>query len=246
MSNFAAMKLIEAELPDAAAHLALDEVLLETAATGAVQESECLRLWEIHNPAVVIGRSSRVFEEVHVPACRQDEIPVRRRFSGGAAVVVGSGCLVYSLVLSRRQRPELTTPAEIHCHVLRVISEALGKKVAGIRVRGTSDLAIGDLKFSGNSVRISGPAVLYHGTMLYDLPLSVVGTYLAQPSRQPDYRAQRMHEDFLTMLPLAREQIANILVDAWQAYATTADWPRLPVEVLAREKYRNDGWTFQR
>ena len=49
---------------------------------------------------VVIGRSSRTADEVDLEYCRAEGIPVLRRCSGGAAVVVGPGCLMYSVVLA--------------------------------------------------------------------------------------------------------------------------------------------------
>ena len=46
---------------------------------------------------VVVGRSSRLDEEVHLDACRAAGVPVLRRPSGGAAIVSGPGCLMYAL-----------------------------------------------------------------------------------------------------------------------------------------------------
>ena len=98
------MKLLILSLESPAANLALDEALLEQAEAGA-GPSEVLRLWEPTDPCVVVGRSSRVAVEVKQEACRQAGIPVLRRCSGGAAVVTGPGCLMYSVVLSYRDHP---------------------------------------------------------------------------------------------------------------------------------------------
>ena len=63
-----------------------------------------------------------------------------------------------------------------------------------MRCQGTSDLAIGDLKFSGNSARCRRRWLLYHGTLLYDFPLSLVAQCLqdaaadAVLSRRPPAR----------------------------------------------------------
>ena len=87
-----------------AENLALDEALLEEA-EAAAQPVETLRLWEARQHAVVIGRSSRMAAEVRGDVCRELNVPVLRRISGGAAVVVGPGCLMYAVVLSLRLRP---------------------------------------------------------------------------------------------------------------------------------------------
>ena len=77
-------------------------------------------------------------------------MPVLRRVSGGAAVVVGPGCLMYGLVLDLRLRPRLRAIDEAHCHVLETIATALRPSVSGLAPRGTCDLASGEKKVSGN------------------------------------------------------------------------------------------------
>ena len=100
------MTLLDLTLPTAAENLALDEALLDEAEASSAG-CETLRLWEPQEPAVVIGRSSQAAIEVRLDACRELAVPVLRRASGGAAVVTGPGCLMYSLVLSYEMRPAL-------------------------------------------------------------------------------------------------------------------------------------------
>ena len=99
------MQCLELTLPGAAENLALDEALLEEAET-APRPTETLRLWEPRSPSVVLGRSSQIDIEVRRDACRELDVPVLRRVSGGATVVAGPGCLMYALVLDSRLRPD--------------------------------------------------------------------------------------------------------------------------------------------
>ena len=60
------------------------------------------------------------------------------------------------------------------CHIYSFILVLLtaGQASSGtLRVCGTSDFTIGDLKFSGNSMRARHNPFLYHGTILYNFPL---------------------------------------------------------------------------
>src|SRR5258705_11573433 len=100
------MQPFDHRLPTPAENLAFDEALLEWAEQGS-SDGEFLRLWESTQPMVVVGRSSRVAKEVNEQYCGQEGIPILRRFSGGAAIVTGPGCLMYALVLSYAVRPEL-------------------------------------------------------------------------------------------------------------------------------------------
>ena len=165
------MQYLDLTLPEVAENLALDEALLEEAESATVP-METLRVWESHQPAVVVGRSSHIDTEVRVDACRQLGIPIFRRISGGASVVVGPGCLMYSLVLSFHDRPKLRMPNEAHREVLNTLAMGLSTIISGVRCRGTSDLTLNDWKFSGNSVRSRRTHLLYHGTLLYDFPLA--------------------------------------------------------------------------
>jgi lipoate-protein ligase A len=194
---------------------------------------------------VVVGRSSQVAVEVDLEACRRREIPVLRRTSGGAAIVAARGCFMYALVLSYRARPELRSLDAAHRFVLESALTALRPLVPGVTRRGTSDLAIDELKFSGNSVRCKRNALLYHGTILYDFDLSLIGELLRMPPRQPDYRQGRRHHAFVTNLPASGAAIREALITAWQPDATT-DWPGERLGELVEQRYAKDEWNFQR
>jgi lipoate---protein ligase len=235
------MRYLDLTLPTAAENLALDEALLDEA-EAAAQPTETLRLWESPRPLVVVGRSSQIDVEVRADECRRLGIPVLRRSSGGAAVVAGPGCLMYAVVLSYRQRPDLHVLSQAHRYVLDTLAAALAPLVSGVQYRGTSDLAIGQQKFSGNSARCRRDHFLYHGTLLYDFPLKLIGRCLAQPPRMPDYREGRPHETFVTNLPVNVEAIRHALISAWDAREPCENWPAERTAQLAAEKYKRPQW----
>jgi len=235
------MRYLDLTLPTPAENLALDEALLDRAEQ-AGESHEVLRLWEPSQVMVVVGRSSRLEEEVDQEACRRAAVPVLRRASGGAAIVAGPGCLMYGLVLSCRRRPALRAVDAAHQFVLHRLVEALGRHVPGVRCHGISDMALDLRKFSGNSMRCKRDHLLYHGTLLYDFPLDLVGRLLRTPPRQPEYRAGRDHDRFLTNLPLDRDTLRQAMVQAWQADEPWTDWPQAETAQLVRERYGQDDW----
>jgi len=235
------MRYLNLTLPTPPENLALDEALLEEAER-AGRPTETLRLWEPAEPMVVVGRSSRIDAEVHREACRQRGVPVLRRSSGGAAVVTGPGCLMYALVLSYERRPELRMIDHAHRFVLGRIASALRPLVSEVTCRGTSDLAIGRTKFSGNSVRSKRDHFLYHGTLLYDFPLELIDQCLTLPPRQPDYREGRSHREFVANLPLTAAAIRRALVAAWDAQPIRGEWPRAETARLVAERYGRREW----
>lgn len=258
------MQLLDLTLATPAENLALDEALLDWAESlpgeapasgeerGQPRESgEVLRLWEPAEPFVVIGRGSHIEQEVDVAACRRLEVPVLRRASGGAAVVVGPGCLLYAVVLSYELRPELRPLDAAHRFVLGRVAEAVARCVPQVAAAGTSDLVLARQhaqrrKFSGNSVRCKRTHFLYHGTLMYDFDIGLIETCLRMPPREPDYRRGRGHGDFLANLPVSAAELRRSLAHAWQATRPVSSWPREETSLLAEARYRCDDWTWSR
>lgn len=238
------MRYLDLTLPGAAENLALDEALLEEAESAGCG-TETLRLWEPARPMTVLGRSSKIDDEIHLDACRELEIPLLRRVSGGATVLIGPGCLMYALLLSLRLRPRLRAADHAHRFILGTLAGALRPLAPGVRCRGISDLAVGEHKFSGNSLRLKRDHLLYHGTLLYDFPLELIGRCLKRPSRQPKYRNDRSHREFLTNLSLERGAIRRALVAAWEAYEPYGEWPQERTARLVVEKYGRREWNQQ-
>ncbi len=242
-------------------NIAADEALLEYA-EATDPAFECLRIWEPTAPIVVIGRSTKPQLEVNLPYTQQHHIPVLRRSSGGATIVTGPGCLMYSVVLSYAIRPHLRMLDQAHTYVLETLLTTLQPHNPLIQRAGTSDLVLLDdpqllhpnqprtscgqltceqlgtsKKFSGNSLRCKRSHFLYHGTLLYDFDLSLISRLLLTPPRQPSYRQRRSHASFLCNLPLSGLTLANSLNQAWQPTSEFNTLPQTELDTLITNRY---------
>ena len=65
------------------------------------------------------------------------------------------------------------------------------------------------------------------------------------PSLQPDYRAQRPHDEFVTNLNLPAEKVKAALAAAWNANEPFPTPPLDEIKKLAREKYSTHEWNFK-
>jgi len=238
------MHFFDLTLPTPEENLALDDALLEEA-EAAAEPRDVLRIWESPEPFVVLGRNSRAEQEVNLAFCRQRGVPVLRRTSGGCAVVVGPGALVYAVVLSFELHPALRSLDEAHRLVLGTTAEALRALAPGISRQGTSDLAIGSEKFSGNSLRCKRRNLLYHGTLLYAFDLPLLEGCLAMPPRQPGYRQNRPHASFVTNLPADASALRRALQAAWRIEPASRDWPRQRVRDLVASRYGREEWNLR-
>ncbi len=257
------MHFLDCTLPTVAENLALDEALLDgaqhvsdelanTTQAGSEQANrdpadwETLRLWQAESPFIVLGRSSRVNDEVYAERAAQAAIPVFRRISGGATVVAGPGCMFYTLVLSLERRPHLRMLDQAHHSVMTTLQQALQPLVPQLLFDGTCDLVLDGRKVSGNSVRMVRQWMLYHGTLLLGMDLELVEHLLPHPPREPPYRRGRSHADFLANLQLPYPVVMEALRQAWQATQTRADLPTHRIQILLRDKYSQPQWNLQR
>ena len=188
--------------------LALDEVLLD-------RGEPVVRTYEFDRPAVVLGRSSRWRDETDAAYCRSRDVPILRRCTGGASVVGGPGCLMYAVVLSLSDHPGLTKIDAAHDYVMQRLLDAVRRQVPEAVRGGICDLARGGRKFSGNALRVTRRAVLYHGTILHGFDLDLLAGCLAFAPRQPDYRDGRNHRDFVGNVDLDRATLDRDLAEAF-------------------------------
>ncbi|RMF41072.1 MAG: lipoate--protein ligase family protein [Planctomycetota bacterium] len=240
------MHYVDLTLPTPAENLAWEDALLQQADSGQFRH-ECLRLWDARQVFVVLGRSSRARQEVHLETVDRQGIPLLRRITGGATIVAAPGCMFYAVTLSLEKRPELRMLDQAHRFVMERIRQAVGRLGIAARVDGNCDLVVGERKTSGNSLRIQRNWLLYHGTLLLDMDLSWPDRLLAHPPREPAYRRGRAHCDFLANLGVSRHALADALCHAWQAEPLAENaWPQLDLEPLIAVRYGSHAWNRSR
>lgn len=235
------MRYLDLTLATPAENLALDEALLLEAEEGA---GEVLRVWEWPALVVVLGSGCQLAENVNEAACLADGVPILRRGSGGGTVLWGPGCLLFSLILRYDRDPTLTEIRPSYRYVLERVGQAVG--LPGVGQEGISDLTLEGRKFSGNAQQRKRDVLLHHGTLLYGFDLAGVGRYLKPPPRQPDYRRQHPHQEFLVTLPLLAGELKQRLRTVWEADREQAIWPRELVMRLCQERYGRAEWTRRR
>jgi len=238
------MKTLDFTFPTPEENLACDEALLDLCERGS--SDEILRFWTPERNFIVLGLSNSAAAEVHLPAARARRIPILRRCSGGGTVLQGPGCLNFALILNIRKPGPLETIGSTNRHILERHRAALEKHLGReVSVQGCTDLTLDGLKFSGNSQRRRMRSLLFHGTFLLHLDLSLMEELLAIPSRQPAYREGRNHRRFLTQLPLAEGPIKEALREAWGADGTATSSPGDEIRRLIDSRYSRAEWNLR-
>ena len=241
------MKILDLGFGSPSYDLACDEALLD--ASDASGGDELLRFWQPKKYFVVLGYSNAWKNEVKRPV----RVPILRRPSGGGTVLQGPGCLNYSLILKIKSGGPTDSIHSTNKFVMERNRQALEKLLGRqVQVEGHTDLAIAGinghaplLKFSGNAQRRKGKRLLFHGTFLLAFDASRMDRILKVPEKQPGYRQDRGHSDFVTNLHVSAEKVKRAMMSAWSAREKLTDIPKAHLEKLARERYSRDDWNLK-
>ena len=151
---------------DPAYNLALEELL------ASEYGEEFLMLWR-NGPSVIVGRNQNTLAEIDADAVRELGIPVVRRTTGGGAVYHDLGNFNYTIARFGR-----FTGQESFAESARVVVAALRRMGVPAEFSGRNDILVGGRKVSGSARRVFRDRTLFHGTMLFDVDLSVLGRVL--------------------------------------------------------------------
>lgn len=207
------MKLFELNNSNPTQLIETDNTILSDMDSGKY-EHNILRLWEASSYFIVLGASNKPETEVNISSCRQDNIPILKRRTGGGTVLQGPGCFNYAFICSLKNRDDLKTIQAANRSFMKTVSSIIKTLGISSTVQGVTDLTVGNKKFSGNAQKRTRNAVLFHGTILYSMDISKIETYLTYPSKAPDYRTKRSHRDFLTNIPVTYSELKEAFLNA--------------------------------
>lgn len=227
------------------ANLALDELLLRDAESNS--GADVLRFWESATPFVVLGLTQRINDEVYIDRCAKDAIPVTRRCSAGGCVLQGPGCLNFTLILAKSRHPQIISIQKSYDYILNRIIDALPEY--NLNRAGISDIALGELKVSGNAQRRHKNYILHHGTILYDADIQQVSRYLREPEDRPDYRGNRSHDKFVSNLETSRTTLITTILKIFEQEAMIGSPRREIIQhatELGQTKYDKQEWIYRK
>lgn len=188
-------------------NLALDEALGREAGPDPT-----IRLWR-NGRCVVVGRSQIAEAEVDIAACRELDVPVVRRFTGGGTVYHDPGNLNVTIIMRRDDPRLLASPSLARVPGLyRLLLKPLAVAVTSLGVPALAterDLLVDGEKVSGVAAWIGARSLLVHGTLLVDADLATLDRVLAGPGAPGDPRWERTRSRRSVVTSLARASSAR-------------------------------------
>lgn len=231
-----------------AANLALEEALFLR------NEGFLARVWE-NRESVIIGRAQLADHETDVGYCREQGIPIVRRFTAGGAVYNGPGNLNWSLFVARDlgsgPLKYESSPHAIFRTASRPLLSALEETGVGARLDPPNRILTDGGKISGMAAYVSRKGFLCHGTLLVGADLRRVKA-LTTPSPGAIGRKYTRSRDVKTAnAPLDVDSFIRIFVrtlgDETKMEMETAspDARELALaEELLEERYGEEAWNL--
>ena len=148
-------------LPDNTPRRLVFYLAMEEYVARHLDEKEYFFMWQVA-PTVIFGRNQVLEAEVNLPYCRNNNIAIFRRKSGGGCVYSDSGNIMLSYI------KEGDSVGFIFDSYMRRIALALQRAGIPAQVSGRNDILIEGRKVSGNAFyQLPGKSIV-HGTMLFD------------------------------------------------------------------------------
>ena len=148
-----------------------------------------------------MGQSNQADTAVNTDISEADGVMIFKRPTGGQTVILTPRTIVISV---RLLSEKLDNPQVYFKRINNLIIESLTNLgISDLVEKGISDIAIGEKKILGSSIYRKRSMVFYHAVLNVSESPEFIGRYLRHPTREPDYRIGRKHEDFITSIHLA-------------------------------------------
>jgi len=241
--------------------MAIDEAIL-TARTRNLAPNT-IRFYRWNPSAVSIGKFQNIENEVQLDKCKKYGVDVVRRITGGGTVYHDTeGEITYSVVANKKDLKAENINA-VYAKFYDGIAEAL--KILGINAdfnegnaKTCPNLTVNSKKISGSAQSHKKGVVLQHGTLLVDVDLEEMFTFLRVPWAKTCMEVINVAKNKITSIKkelgktVSVEEVNNALSEGFKKALSIQllEGELTPYEneiakKLYKEKYTTDEWNFK-
>lgn len=177
-------RLLKPETDNAFVNMAVDEAILRARIEEKVPNT--LRFFRWRPSAVSIGRFQNVYDAVDLENCRIHGVDVVRRISGGGAVYHDSEDEITYSVIVKQEDLGTDDVAEAYIQICSGLIEAA--HILGVdaeynkgNVKQCPNITVKERKISGSAQAHKRGVILQHGTLLMNVDLQKMFTFLKVP-----------------------------------------------------------------
>lgn len=163
-------RLIEQEVYSAAMNMAIDHAIYESVANG--RELPTIRFYQWVPSSISLGAYQSP-KEINLEACKEHNVGIVRRMTGGRAVFHDKADFTYSVIAPIRVFNYSIENA--YRQICSRIINALNDLGINAGLENKNDVVVEGKKISGNAAKAMDKGVyLQHGTLIYDIDFEVM------------------------------------------------------------------------
>ncbi|MBS3134388.1 lipoate--protein ligase family protein [Candidatus Woesearchaeota archaeon] len=245
-------RVIKLEMHDPYMNLALDETLTEFVGKEFVKPT--IRFYGWKNSAVIIGYFQKMKDEVNLENCKKNGIEFVRRISGGGAVYQDNdGGLTYSVAVPKKYFENDISK----CY--RIVGDWIIDSLNNLGIKGEfkpiNDITANNKKISGNALSIKNDCILVHGTLLYDLNVEKMFSFLNVAKEKISDKFISNVKERVTcvkdLTDVSKNDVVNALIHGFTKNKEFdfGEWEIMELkraEFLSKNKFKKDEWKFMR
>lgn len=238
------MRYLVNECTDACRNMAFDEFALESLPL----DEPVFYLWR-NAPSVIIGLNQSAYAEVNLDYLKEHGIALARRVTGGGAVYHDLQNLNYTIVGKSR---DLNADYPDYLHYMVNALRQLGVPV---ELSGRNDIMVDGRKCSGYAKRVWKDRLMVHGTLMFDVDLSVLQQALSVPGSKmaasgvASVRSKVANlKDYLPGFSdvLALKDALHAILAGTDSEVILSAAQQDGIEKIADEKFRTWDWLYGR
>lgn len=220
---------------------------------------EPLFLLYIQTPCVIIGRNQNAYEEIDLNYLRENDVTLTRRTSGGGAVYDDLGNLSFSFVTTKNS----TKFGEYESITLPILQALKRMGATNATAGGRNDLYIDGMKFSGNAMYTKKNRLYSHGTLMYNVNLTVLEKILTVSKEKIASKATKSvrksvtnirsflnsnfqfekTEDFRDALIREVYHVSDLQDIAGKKLELTRE-DQVAIDQIVKDRYANNDWVY--
>ncbi|MEM1566348.1 MAG: biotin/lipoate A/B protein ligase family protein [Candidatus Bathyarchaeia archaeon] len=255
-----AWRLLKLEINNAYMNMAIDEAILHAKIRGFVPNT--LRFYRWNPSAVSIGKFQTIENEVYLENCLKHGVNIVRRITGGGTVYHDAeGEITYSVVADKASL-NAKDVTEVYARIYTGIVQAL--KILGLKAdfnegnpKACPNLTVNGKKISGSAQCHRSGVVLQHGTILVEVDLEKMFTFLKVPWAKTCMEVISIAKNRITSLraelgkEVSLERVHEALIKGFHEVLGTplkseelTPYEKELAEKLYRERYATADWNM--
>ncbi|MGV6820215.1 MAG: lipoate--protein ligase family protein [Parvularcula sp.] len=165
-------------------NIAFDQAMVDAHQNGEIPDT--LRFIGF-KPVVLVGRHQALSQEVHADFCRNNNIDIGRRITGGGAIYMDEGQMGWAIVC-RRESLGGGSLTDVTTKICTAAAAGLSRLGLEARYRPRNDIEVGGRKISGTGGFFDGDTLIYQGTVLGAVNPDVMFNALNVPASKLEKR----------------------------------------------------------